>query len=714
MNPTLSGKVTRTYVSSATFCAGVIETTDSGRARFRAPFPLPEGEYLTLSGTWKTDPKYGRQFVVKSIVFEIPATDEGLATYLASHPAFKGVGPAIAERLVQDAGGAGEFDRWIRQDLADLEPQSRLSKRVLSQVREAWIANSSSNATRAYLATFGLTPHQMDTLIETYGESVIPVLRENPYVLVRHVANYGFKRVDKIALAMGVRKDHPQRIEAALSHTLAEQTGLGHTWTDSSSLVEWTLDLLALDDLDARTQIRAVAQEMLRDERIAAEGSAVTTPYYLSCETELRAAFESHAWSLVQGRQGLDDTAGLRPLQAEAYRMAIARRISVITGPAGTGKSVVVARIAKSLRGLGLSLALCAPTGKATQRIEQSLREQGESQEAKTVHRLLEYDGREYQRVSLSGGMDHFDVVVMDEASMADVPLLTEVVKRIDFSRTQLILVGDHNQLPPVGPGNVLRDLVRYRLVPVVELTEVMRQAGVLKANCASVLQGQLKPTAEGDSGWTVIDSFKEPLEIQAYLRDLVLDRIPKRLGLDPVHDVQLLTPTHIGPLGTKDLNRLMQQWIHGPVDGRFTVGDKVIQCQNDYELGVMNGTLGFVEGIELGKQPTYVIQFEGVGVKQVSGEQLANVRLAYAITAHRAQGSEFPCAVVLCHKAHYFADRNWLYTAVTRARGHCIVVGDRWGLRSAVKKNMAVARRTLLSLWAERSNGNLVRCRSA
>ena len=394
--------------------------------------------------------------------------------------------------------------------------------------------------------------------------------------------------------------------------------------------------------------------------------------------------------------------------------MAIARRISVITGPAGTGKSVVVARIAKSLRGLGLSLALCAPTGKATQRIEQSLREQGESQEAKTVHRLLEYDGREYQRFSLSGGMDHFDVVVMDEASMADVPLLTEVVKRIDFSRTQLILVGDHNQLPPVGPGNVLRDLVRHRLVPVVELTEVMRQAGVLKANCASVLQGQLKPTAEGDSGWTVIDSFKEPLEIQAYLRDLVLDRIPKRLGLDPVHDVQLLTPTHIGPLGTKDLNRLMQQWIHGPVDSRFTVGDKVIQCQNDYELGVMNGTLGFVEGIEPGKQPTYVIQFEGVGVKQVSGEQLANVRLAYAITAHRAQGSEFPCAVVLCHKAHYFADRNWLYTAVTRARGHCIVVGDRWGLRSAVTKNMAVARRTLLSLWAERSNGNLVRCRSA
>ena len=228
----------------------------------------------------------------------------------------------------------------------------------------------------------------------------------------------------------------------------------------------------------------------------------------------------------------------------------------------------------------------------------------------------------------------------------------------------------------------------------------MVRQAGILKANSTNVLSGIVAPTAAGDDGWVVIDTFKEALPIQTYLRDLVLRRIPERLGYDPVRDVQIVTPTHKGPLGTKAINEMMQALLHGRVEGRFAVGDKVIQTSNDYTMGVMNGTIGQVVGIEGG---VCHVDFNGEGLHKVDGERLSNLQLAYALTAHKAQGSEFPCVVVLCHKSHFFADRNWLYTAVTRASKTCILVGDRWGLRHAAGKNHTIRRRTFLSLWAGR-----------
>ena len=267
------------------------------------------------------------------------------------------------------------------------------------------------------------------------------------------------------------------------------------------------------------------------------------------------------------------------------------------------------------------------------------------------------------------------DVVIIDEASMVDVPLLAEVLRRIDFAQTQVVLVGDHNQLPPVGPGNVLRDILHGNLAPKTVLTEVVRQAGVLKANSTKILSGVIAPTAVNDPGWAVIDSFREPQQVQTYLRDLVVQLIPDRLGYDAVRDVQIITPTHKGPLGTKALNEMMQFLLHGKVEGRFAMGDKVIQTANDYTMGVMNGTIGWVVDIDAGN---YFVEFEGGQVHKIDGERLHRIQLAYALTAHKAQGSEFPCAVVICHKSHFFADRNWLYTAVTRASKTCILVGDR------------------------------------
>jgi len=710
---TLRGQVHRCYFSSPTFTAGLLVSEDGDFVKFRGKFCAAEGDHLTLCGRWTRDKRFGRQFDVERLVYDLPESRDGLVLYLAGHPAFTGVGPKIAEKLVDYAGDARQLDRLIRDGIDELHERLRIPMATLSALREAWIAHSDENEVRTYLAGFGLTHHQMTVLLEAFGNGVIGILRSDPYQLIRHVSGYGFKRVDKIARQMGVAKDHPGRIDAGLLYCLDEEVGSGHTWTAGADLLEKANELLLLDTLDSRTLIRERADKLLARGDVVADGTAVTTPGILEAERLIRDTFAAHAEQCrpVVPMSGHD--ANLHAGQRGAYRRALRHVISVISGGAGTGKTFVVSRLAKAFCGAGLSVALCAPTGKAAKRIEEVMRGHGLDLEAKTIHRLLEYDGRVFRRDSLSNDVPAddsdgpigsprpaFHVVIVDEVSMVDVPLLAELLKRIDFARTRLVLVGDHNQLPSVGPGNVLRDIIHHGLAPTTVLTDVVRQAGILKANSTKVLSGVIAPTAAGDPAWTVIDSFREAQHVQVYLRDLVLKHIPERLHWDPVRDVQIITPTHKGALGTKALNEMMQRLLHGRVEGRFAVGDKVIQTSNDYELGVMNGTIGWVVDFEAGET---FIEFEGQPVTRVDRERLRNVQLAYALTAHKAQGSEFPCAVVVCHKSHFFADRNWLYTAVTRAAKTCVLVGDRWGLRHAAEKNNVIKRRTLLSLWAGR-----------
>ena len=700
----LNGTVYRTYFTSPRFSAGVLQTDIGDMVRFCGPFCANEGEVVVLEGRWKEDPKYGRQFQVQQVRYELPQTAEGLVQYLARHPAFVGIGEATARKIVAYAASPEQLDRLIRLDLDTLHRQLRVPRGTLESLREAWIANSADNEVRSFLAGFGLTPHQIQTLIDTFGNGVVGVLRSDPYQISQCIKGYGFKKVDKIARAMGTPKDHEGRLEAGLLHVVHDETGSGHTWISAADLVAKANDLLLLDTLDSRKLIAAAGRRLLDRGALIATGKAITTTRFLGAESLIADTFQRHAWEHRPAPVVTTIVLGLKAKQAEAYRLAMRHAITVISGGAGTGKTYLVACLTRAFQAAGLQIALCSPTGKAAKRIEESLQLQGLALEAKTIHRLLEYDGREFHLERLT-----HDVVIVDELSMVDVPLMAELLQRIDFATTRLILVGDHNQLPPVGPGNVLRDIIQHQLVPTVVLDEVVRQAGVLKSNSSAILTGRIMPTAADDPAWTVVDTFSEPQQIQVYVRDLVLDRIPKRLGLDPIEDVQILTPTHLGPLGTKAINQMMQRLLHGGVERKFAVGDKVIQMANDYDLGVMNGTIGCVLEFEPGAGGTYLIAFDGVGPRSVTGDQIHNVQLAYALTAHKAQGSEFPCAVVLCHRSHYFADRNWLYTAVTRAAKHCLLVGDRWGLRNAVKKNSTIQRRTLLSLWAGGSSSDVL-----
>lgn len=711
MKEAIRGTIERVYHSSPSFSAGVLQSEDGQRVRFAGKFCASDGDVVAMMGHWKNDSKYGRQFVVESLGYDLPESAEGLVQYLAKHPAFTGIGETTARKIVNYATSSDNLNRLIRQGVDELHHATGISKVTLENFRDAWIANSAENEVRAYLAGFGLTQHQTDTLLNTFGNAIIGVLRADPYQLIQHVKGYGFKKVDKIARAMGTAKDHPGRIEAGILYVHNDEISSGHTWTPGSVLIDKANELLLLDTLDNRTLIQQAAQRLLANGDLVADGQAVTTKYFLESESTIRDALEEHGWRSAPTMVESEPDGNLRAGQIQAIQCALSHRIAVISGGAGTGKTYCLAQIARAFVAAGLRIALCAPTGKAAKRIEETLGKHGLKLEAKTIHRLLEYDGDVFNRGSLSENENRVDeegnqsvvhgyqVVIVDEVSMVDVPLMAELIERIDFDHTRLILVGDHNQLPPVGPGNILRDIIAHKLAPTVVLTEVVRQAGILKANSTAILDQIIAPTSPSDSAWTVVDCFSEAPQIQVYLRDLVLERIPKRLNIDPIRDVQILTPTHIGPLGTKAINQMMQQVLHGDVGRKFAAGDKVIQTSNDYDLGVMNGTIGYVQ--ERDVDGGYRIAFEGTAPLLISGEKLQRIQLAYALTAHKAQGSEFPCVVVICHRSHFFADRNWLYTAVTRAAKYCILMGDRWGLRHAVKKCHTLQRRTFLDHWA-------------
>ncbi|MBX3387186.1 MAG: AAA family ATPase [Phycisphaeraceae bacterium] len=696
----VTGTVERTYYSDAAFSAGMLRTDDGAKVRFRGKFYAAAGDRLSAIGTWTIDPKYGHQFEVRQLDYELPQTREGIVNYLAKHPAFEGIGEKTAEKIVGVLRDGESLDEALRDRSDDLR-RAGVPQRVIDTLAQAWTEHASENAVRSYLAGFGLTHHQMETLLERFGTSIVSMLKHDPYLLIQHLFGFGFKRVDQIALKMGIAKTHPGRIEAAISHCLGEQVNGGHTWTPGAELVDQANAVLIIDSLDSRSMIEAAGTRLLERGDLVADGNAVTTPRIRDDERSIRDALARYAW-LEPGRPiAAAPDADLGNDQREAYRTALASRISVISGGAGTGKTFVVARIAKACResgGSGRTLSLCAPTGKAAKRIEQLLGQQGIDAGASTIHRLLGYNGHEFREGILAA-----DVVVVDEVSMVDVRLMAELLRHIDLERTQLILVGDHHQLPPVGPGNVLRDIIEHGLAPTAVMTKVHRHAGVLKTSSVGVLDGAIARSAEdSQSRWLVVDAFSEAPAIKSHLRDLILDEIPRHLGFDALADVQIITPEHRGHLGTRSINQMMQFLHFGSVEGRFAVGDKVIQTRNDYDLGVMNGTVGFVRAIDKGG---VTIAFDGCAAEthELDWPKAQHVELAYALTAHKAQGSEFPCAVVLCHKSHFFADRNWLYTAVTRASHTCILVGDDYGLRRAARHVRNMKRRTLLSLWAGR-----------
>lgn len=713
----IRGIVDAVFYSSPTFSAGRLVTPDGGEVKFAGKVYVREHDAVRLEGHWVRHPKYGRQFEAEFLGHDLELDPEGLAHFLANHPDIKGIGPVRA-RLIADRFGT-DFDAAIQNEPESVAAVAKAPVETIGELRRIWIANRDFNHAMSHLAAYGLTHHQVTTLVGKFGSQVVAILERDPYVLMREIPGFGFKRVDKIARKMGTPKDLPSRIRAGIHYSVLSALDDGDCWVEYEDLLDRANTLLVMDTLDSREVIERHLEALIAEGVLvsqALERLIVADPEIHRMETELVAIFKEARRANPHAVTDLDallDVEGgeLTPEQRQAVRNALTFSISLMTGGAGSGKTYAVSTIVSIAQRLERKVLLAAPTGKAAKRLEEVV-----GHEASTIHRLLGFNGHTYARDARNPV--EADILVVDEVSMVDVALAWRLFQAVDRKRTAVVLVGDHNQLPPVGPGNLLRDLTRSRAIPTVLLTRIIRQAGVLKENSTAVLSGEVRPTSEVRIGvrrpWYVIDKFTDREDVRRILLLLFEEVLGERLGYDLIRDVQVLTPTHKGPLGTVELNielqRLLQRKLHGfdPPDvepghrPRFYAGDKVIQTKNDYELGVMNGAMGVVVGAEAGGGLT--VDFDGTSVEiGKDSDALGNLQLGYATSIHKMQGSEFPCAVVIAHKSHSFMHhRNLLYTAVTRAKESVIILGDRWGIDNCATKRQVDRRNTFLSFLLE------------
>lgn len=713
---TIRGRVDAVFYASPKFSAGRLRTESGDAVSFAGALMVQEHDPVVLHGTWERHPKFGRQFKVTHFAFDQRLGPEGLAHYLANHPDIKGIGPVKARRIVDAFGD--DFDRIIDEEPERIAAVAKLSTEAVDALREQWLKKRALNTSLTWLASFELTHHQMMALIEKFGNSIVTVLKTEPYVLVREVPGFGFKRVDIVARKMGTAKEHPSRIRAGIVHCVAERLDQGDCWVDYEDLIALANALLVMDVADSRDRIEQELDTLIESGALACVSLGGRFLVAQPAIHEMEAAL---AETLTRRRRpnrhfvgvDIDALVARTPTLNRAQRQALAaageHNMVLVSGGAGSGKTFLVSAITRLYEERGLRVVLAAPTGKAAKRIEQVV-----GREAMTIHRLLGFKGKAFT-VGPENPIEA-DVVIVDEVSMVDVSLGWHLLRAIDLDRTCVVLVGDHNQLPPVGPGNLLRDLIERQPIPTVILDEVVRQAGVLKENSIAVLRGDVRKTApagpDGRSPWMVFGGFSDIMEAQRQVLALFESVLVDQLGFDLLADVQLLTPTRKGPLGVDALNvelqRLVQKKLWGvhveaPKPGRrpeFLLHDRVLQTRNNYDLGVMNGAIGVVTSVGP-RRGQMKVRFDDVEVEITpESDALKDLSLAYALTIHKSQGSEFPCAVVVVHKAHSFMHhRNLFYTGVTRARQVAILVGDHWGMRNCAEKEQVERRKTFLSV---------------
>ncbi|MEN6358252.1 MAG: AAA family ATPase [Armatimonadota bacterium] len=713
----LRGRVVAVFYASPTFSAGKLKTEAGDKVSFAGPVFVQDGDRLILIGRWVKHPKFGRQLEVESMEYDQDLDAEGLANYIAKHPDIKGIGPAKARVIAERFGG--DFDRCLVEEAEQIAQAAHLPLEAVEHLRDVWQETGKVNQAMTALSAFGLTHLQVVSLVKKFGGAAVGLLKSDPYSIVRLVPGFGFKRIDQIAREkMNVPKETPGRICAGVAFCVEDALEQGHCWVEYEELIDRANTLLVMDCLDSRERIEHALEELISERQLTCFG---TSGRFLVAIPRIREMEEYLAQILRRGDgpnprfpklapDALDavvrqSAPSLKPWQHNAVAAALRHSITLISGGAGSGKTYTISALVGICQEYDLSVILAAPTGKAAKRMEQVV-----GMEAQTIHRLLGYDGHAFTRESVDA-----DVVVIDELSMVDVPLAWHLFKAIDLSKTAVVLVGDHNQLPPVGPGNLLRDLVRSRVVPTVILDGVQRQAGVLKENSIAILSGEVRKTSEkkpdGRRAWYVIDQFTDPMQAQTFILELFDKVLSERLNFDIINDVQVLTPTHKGPLGTRELNTLLQSLVQRKLWDRYVEptppgkrpklmpGDKVIQTRNNYTTGVMNGAVGTV--VDADEAGGLTIDFDGTLLNFENGApELAHIQLAFALTFHKAQGSEYPCSIVVVHKSHSFMHhRNLLYTGVTRASESAIIVGDHWGIGHCAKVKQVEERKTFLSL---------------
>ena len=687
---------------------------------------LPEispGEYLQLRGKWVTHPKHGQQFQVEICEQALPATLAGIRRYLGSG-LIKGIGPKLAERIVEQFKGSTL--EVIENQPEKLFEVPDIGPKRADMIATAWEEQKQVKDIMLFLHSHGVTTNLAIKIYKQYGQDALEVVQNDPYTLARDIYGVGFKTADRIAQALGLPFDHPSRIEAGVHYALNECTNDGHVFSPYQDLIDRAVGLLDVEpDLIPVSIDRLVADGYFKLETLpvseapadqqsidpSKQVAVYLAPLYyaevgLAARlTALMHALPSRLADIPPAFIKLDPQ--LSEEQQKALRTVISSPVSVITGGPGTGKTTCLQALIDLAEEAHKSYALASPTGRAAKRLSEAT-----GRPAMTIHRLLGYSPREGFKQSAEHPLK-VDLVVVDEASMLDLLLAHHLLKAIQPG-THLLLVGDVDQLPSVGAGDVLRDLIASKIAPVSRLGLIFRQAAgsQIITNSHRINQGQMPKIAK-DSRDFFLFPAEEPEQAAQWVEDVVCVRIPEKFGLNPRDQIQVLAPMYRGPAGVNMLNQRIQNAINPQKAGKkekqlagqsFRVGDKVMQIQNNYDKDVFNGDIGFIQDIDLINH-TLVVNFENrtIPYEWLEADQLV---LAYAVSVHKSQGSEYPAVVLPILTSHYIMlQRNLLYTAITRAKELCVLVGSRRALAIAVNNDKIAHRYTALDWRLQQLN---------
>jgi len=675
--------------------------------------PAP-GETLNLKGEWVHHPKFGEQFKVMEYETTVPATVFGIERYLGSG-LIKGLGPKMAGRIVKKFGEK-TLD-VIGNDIEKLTLVEGIGEKRITMIQQAWDEQKEIRNVMLFLQSYGVSSGYATKIFKQYGNRSVAVVKENPYRLAGDIFGIGFVIADGIAEKLGVPKTSPLRVEAGIIYVLDHLSDEGHVFYPYESLVKKSREILGVEKdvvVDALGSLAMNKRIIIEDinERIdefKANNKGVYLARFHLCETSIAQRLKTlstapksirnltgeNALRWVQGQ--LDIT--LAENQAKAIQCALENKIMVITGGPGTGKTTIINAVLKIFSKLGVRTLLAAPTGRAAKRMSET-----SGHEAKTIHRLLEYSFTQGGFQKNEEKPLNCDLIILDEVSMIDTILMHHLLKAIPTFAT-VVLVGDVNQLPSVGAGNVLNDIIASGTIPVVELTEIFRQAqeSRIVVNAHKINSGDV-PTFENHepgNDFYFIEQ-EDPEKVLEIILELTKTRIPKRFGLDPVDDIQVLTPMHKGVVGTGNLNMALQENLNPSQEmitrgnRNFKVNDKVMQIRNNYDKEVFNGDIGRIADM---RQDDYeiTVTFDGRDVIYQFSD-LDELVLAYAISVHKSQGSEYPAVVIPVLTQHYvLLQRNLIYTAITRGRNLVVMVGTRKALAMGVNNDKTQKRFTYL-----------------
>jgi len=714
-------------------------------ARMDAPSPgrdglvtvvgnLPElspGEHLHLQGRWDKHPKHGSQFKAEVCEQTLPATVAGIQSYLGSGM-IKGIGPKLAERIV------GHFQEKtfdvIEQQPEHLREVPGIGTDRLQKITAAWEEQKHVKEIMVFLHGHGVSTNLAVKIYKTYGDAALETVQKNPYQLERDIYGVGFKTADRIAQALGLSAEHPSRIEAGIVFALNETINDGHVYVPKELLAGRAVELLGV----SAERISPALEQLTQDDRIRADMVPVGNRTEKTKEgvAEARAEYKIpviYLTPLYFGERGIAErlrklvsagiqaslpdknqarVEGLSEEQRSALEVTLAHPVSILTGGPGTGKTTCLKALIGTLESQSKRYALASPTGRAAKRLSEAT-----GRPASTIHRLLEYSPIDGFKRNEESPLE-VDFLIVDEASMLDLLLTNNLLKALRPGM-QLLFVGDVDQLPAVGAGDVLRNLIGSGILPVARLSTIFRQAANshIITNAHLINQGKLPVLSkETDSDFFLFPA-EDAIAAADWIVQIVSERIPQKFGFDAIHDIQVLAPLYRGPAGVTALNERLQEKLNPPAPNKperqlygtlFRLGDKVMQLQNNYDKDVYNGDMGFVRSIDLIEQ-TLALDFDGRRVTY-DWSEADELTLAYVVSVHKAQGSEFPVVVMPVVTQHYtMLQRNLLYTAVTRARKLCVLTGNRRALSMAVHNNKVTQRFTALE-WRLAGGEKLVR----